>query len=200
MRWLFENPQLLFIIGGAIAFWLNQRRKEKQDREMAEEAARGPTDDEMAERTRRIQEEIRRKIEERRGQSPLEVPPAAEWARRETPPALPAEPPPLLPPQRPVLVAQEDASGAAELDRVMEEQRRYAEQLERLAETERARTEALARDSAMVPLSMAAYSTALPATRGARRADGIFALARDRESLRRAIVLREVLGAPKALR
>ncbi|HLP00739.1 MAG TPA: hypothetical protein VK163_01850 [Opitutaceae bacterium] len=194
MRWILENPQLLFIIGGAIAFWLNQRRKEKQDREMAEEAAREPTDEEMAERTRRIQEEIRRKIEERRGQSPLEPAPAAERAaRRDTPPALPSEPP------VPVLVAQEEAPGAAELERVMEEQRRYAEQLERLAQAERARTESLAKDSAVAPLSMAAYSTAVPAGRGTRRADGVFALAHDRDSLRRAIILREVLGAPKAL-
>ena len=35
MRWLFENPQLLIIIGGAIAYWLNERRKAKEKQAMA---------------------------------------------------------------------------------------------------------------------------------------------------------------------
>ncbi len=184
MRWLLENPQLLFIIGGAVAFWLNQRRKQKQDREMAEEAAREPTDEEMLERTRRIQEEIRRKIEERQGRSPV----AEEPVLREAPPPLPV---------RPVVVAHDEAPGAAELARVMEQQRRYAEELEQLAAAERARAGAFATPAA--PMTMAAYAMAAPTERRRRRTDSVFAMARDRDSLRRAIVLREVLGAPKAL-
>lgn len=200
MRWLLENPQLLFIVGGAIAFWLNQRRKEKQNREIEQELAREPTEDEMAERTRRIQEEIRRKIAERQGQAM--PPPLApvETVRREALPELPATPPPL-PTARPLVVSMEDSPGAAELERVMDEQRSYAEQLDRLAAAERKRA---ASDPALpTPISMAAYAVAEAAAaspvRAPRRTDGIFALVHDRDSLRRAIVLREVLGAPKAL-
>ena len=39
-RWLLDNPQILFVIAGAIAYWLNERRKVKDNREMVEEARR----------------------------------------------------------------------------------------------------------------------------------------------------------------
>jgi len=198
MRWLFENPQLLIVIGGAIAYWLNERRKAKEKQAMAEEAEREPTDDEMAERTRRIQEEIRRKIEERQGRAPR---PAVfdEAEEEEENVEGPRTVPPPLPSSRPVLVSAEEAPGAAELERVMEQQRRYAEQLDRLAAAERA---SQAATPGAAPLTMAAYEqsaraqAALPIT---RQGDRILAGLHDREALRRAIVLREVLGSPKAL-
>ena len=198
MRWLFENPQLLIVIGGAIAYWLNERRKAKEKQAMAEEAEREPTDDEMAERTRRIQEEIRRKIEERQGRAPRpSVFDEAEEGEENV--EGPRTVPPPLPSSRPVLVSAEEAPGAAELERVMEQQRRYAEQLDRLAAAERA---SQAATPGATPLTMAAYEqsaraqAALPIT---RQGDRILAGLHDREALRRAIVLREVLGAPKAL-
>ncbi len=198
MRWLLENPQILFVIAGAIAYWLNERRKAKQlKHEMEEELHREPTDEEMAERTRQIQEEIRRKIEERQGDSPVERP--ARPAERSAP--RPEAPPPL-PSPRSVLFSPDEAPGAAELERVMEEQRRYAEQLERLEAVQRARAAGI--EAAAAPLSMAAYSMGTSRSEVARRADpraaSMLAGMRDREALRRAIVLREVLGAPKALR
>ena len=191
-RWLLENPQILFVIAGAIAYWLNERRKAKENREMAEEARREPDADEMAERTRRIQEEIRRKIEERQGR--VQRPVILEEEEGEGPASVP----PPLPEARPVLVSVEEAPGAAELERVMEQQRRYAEQIERLAATERA---AKAHASLSAQPEMAVYATmaAAPATKLARREDFVLAGLHDRASLRRAIVLREVLGAPKAL-
>lgn len=200
MRWLFENPQLLVIIGGAIAYWLNERRKAKEKQEMSEEASREPTDDEMAERTRRIQEEIRRKIEERQGRAPK---PSVfeETEEEEENVEGPKTVPPPLPQSRPVLVSAEDTPGAAELERVMEQQRRYAEELERLAASERAAQTAAA-SLGVAPLSMAAYDLKATATANGRQSSqlaGMLAGLRDRESLRRAIVLREVLGAPKAL-
>ena len=198
LQWLVDNPQLLFIVGGAIAYWINERRKAKEGREMAEEADREPTDFEMEERTRRIQEEIRRKIAERQGQAPGAEPSPYELEQPPMPPPLPSAPP-QLPEARPVLVAEEVGSGAAELERVMEEQRRYAEQLDRLAAAERA---SQAATPGAVPLTMAAYQqtaegrAGMPIVRGGERLrDGLH----DRAALRRAIVLREVLGAPKAL-
>ena len=203
MRWLLENPQILFLLAGAIAYWLNERRKAKElKREMEEELHREPTEEEMAERTRQIQEEIRRKIEERQGDSPVARPARAEPARTAERSSQGAESPPPLPTSRTVLVSSSEAPGAAELERVMEEQRRYAEQLERLEAAQRARAAGI--EAGAAPLSMAAYSMAAGRSevsrRTDRRADSVLVGMRDREALRRAIVLREVLGAPKALR
>ncbi len=190
-RWLLDNPQILFVIAGAIAYWLNERRKAKENREMAEEARRAPDADEMAERTRRIQEEIRRKIEERQGR--VSPPPLVE---EEENAEGPASVPPPLPQLRPVLVSAEEAPGAAELERVMEQQRRYAEQLDQLAAAERA-----AKNYASAQPGMAAYSIpeVAAATRVSRTETLVLSGLHDRDALRRAIVLREVLGAPKAL-
>jgi len=200
MRWLFENPQLLIVIGGAIAYWLNERRKAKEKQAMSEEASREPTDDEMAERTRRIQEEIRRKIEERQGRAPR---PAVfdEAEEEEENVEGPKTVPPPLPQPRSVLVSAEEAPGAAELERVMEQQRRYAEQLDRLAAAERS-SQAAAAFTGTALLSMAAYDMKTTATATARQSQqlaGLLPGLHDREALCRAIVLREVLGAPKAL-
>ena len=191
-RWLLDNPQILFVVAGAIAYWLNERRKAKENREMDEEARREPDADEMAERTRRIQEEIRRKIEERQGRAPQPPPLFEEEENVEGP----APVPPPLPQLRPVLVSAEEAPGAAELERVMEQQRRYAEQIEQLAVAERA-----AKTFASVQPGMAVYSMpeAGTATRASRQESLVLSGLHDRDALRRAIVLREVLGAPKAL-
>ncbi len=194
MRWLIENPQILFIIGGAIAYWLNERRKAKEGREMAEEAEREPDADEMAERTRRIQEEIRRKIEERQGRLATPPPLVRVETVRET-----AVPPPLAPAPRPVVIAAETAPGADEIESVLEQQRRYAEQLDRLAAAERA---SQAATPGAVPLTMAAYEASAQARAAVPtiiRGESVLAGLRDRDALRRAIVLREILGAPKAL-
>ncbi|MBK8478268.1 MAG: hypothetical protein IPL39_18810 [Opitutaceae bacterium] len=190
MRWIFENPQLLLLIAGAVAYWLNERRKLKETKqEMEQELAREPGDDEMAERTRRIQEEIRRKIEERQGTA---RPPDLPGTVRRTPPPMPAAPPALAP-AAPVVVIAEAGTGAAELERVMEQQRHYAEQLRAL--------ESLSR-TAPTPVNVAAVSAfaaepAVPASSG--RALGLLEGLRDRDGLRRAIVLREILGPAKAL-
>ena len=192
-RWLLDNPQILFVIAGAIAYWLNERRKAKENREMAEEARRAPDADEMAERTRRIQEEIRRKIEERQGRAP-QPPPVVEEDDENV--EGPASVPPPLPQLRPVLVSAEESPGAAELERVMEQQRRYAEQIDQLAAAERA-----AKTYASAQPGMAVYSMheVSAATRVSRTESLVLSGLHDRAALRRAIVLREVLGAPKAL-
>jgi len=199
MRWLFENPQLLIVLAGAIAYWLNERRKAKETKqEMEAELKREPTSDEMAERTRRIQEEIRRKIEERQGRTSQPTPSDEESGKTVavSSPA-PAVPPPL-PEPRPVAVSIEEATGAAEVERVMEQQRRYAEQLDQLAAVER---EARARSSVPAAPVLAVYSTtaATLAAKPVHRGGVVLSGLHDRDALRRAIVLREVLGAPKAL-
>lgn len=192
MQWILEHLQVLFIVGGAVAYWLNQRRLAREKLEMEQELEREPTADEMDERRRRIQEEIRRRIAERQGRTLEDEPPPL--VREAMPPPLPETP--LAPSPRTVPVSVEDTPGAAELARVMDEQRRYAEALDRLELAERSRT------AAPAPMTMAAY--ALPAADAAersRRHTSPWAEAlHERAALRRAFVLSEILGAPKALR
>ena len=165
--------------------------------------------DEMAaeRRQREIQEEIRRRRAERRtGQAPapppLHVPPPAhpettqmpepfggplrrvlEEIEKEMRPAQPPAPPPLLP------VAVERSN--AELER----QRHLAEELKALEEAR-----ALAqRRAAHLAASQKAEAESETGQRSAARVRLLDDL-RDPSSLRRAFVLREVLGPPVGLR
>ncbi len=195
MRWLFENPQILLLIAGAVAYWLNQRRLAKEQAAMEELSRQAPTDDEMAERTRRIQEEIRRRIAERQGQSPLSPRELVETMRAPAPPPMPAEPPPL---ELPPLV--EETPGAAEIERSLRQQREYAEAIERLERqaAAQARLADTYREAGGGNRPMAEYAGTAAAASSQRSGPRLAGLG-DREALRRAIVLREVLGAPKAL-
>ena len=190
MRWIFENPQILVLIAGAVAYWLNERRKAKEiKQEMEQELNREPTDDEMAERMRRIQDEIRRKIEERQGGGqPPPLPPSVPVLR--TPPPMPEAP---VVRSAPVVVIAEAGTGAAELERVMEQQRHYAAQLREL--------ESLSR-TAPKPAALAAvdsFSGTAATGVTVRRGLGLLEGLRDREALRRAVLLREILGPAKGL-
>ena len=197
MRWIFENPQILLLIAGAVAYWLTQRRQQKEmKREAEEELGREPTEDEMAERTRRIQEEIRRKIAERMGQAP--IPAQLRPAPRE-PATYSAPVPPPLPRREaaagptPMVVVAEAGTGAAELELVMAQQRRYAEQLQQLESL--SRTAPTAKNVAAASAFAFAGSTPSAVHRGL----GLLAGLHDREALRRAILLREILGPAKGL-
>lgn len=208
MDWI----QILFIAAGVIAYWLNQRANEKnakdadrdgngvpdhreQPRELAP-TSRDGTDPEQAERVRRIQEEIRRKIAERRGETapppPMPVPtvvvaerePVYREQRRE-----PVAPPPLRP-LRPDAFAHDDSAA-------IERQRKLAEQMERLDE-QRRETRRLASTTFATQRQTAAAAAVAP-----RAATGFPSLAselRSPRALRRAMVLREVLDKPVALR
>ena len=196
MRWIFDNPQLLLVIAGAVAYWLTQRRQQKElKREAEEELGRVPTDDEMAERTRRIQEEIRRKIAERMGQPSYPEPSYAEEERwsPEAPPLPPAYPTTESPRPPPLVAVAEAGTGAAELERVMEQQRRYAEQLQQLESL--SRTAPTAQNLAAAS-AFAAGGAALPPI---RLGLGLMAGLRDRDALRQAVLLREILGPAKGL-
>jgi len=138
------------------------------------------SDPEVTERTRRIQEQIRRKIAERRG----------ETVATEVFPVGPEMEPPMIPmevPPEPLSTA----TTAAELER----QSQLADQLRLLVEA-RASTERRAVHAA------ADLKTESESERGMLSASrtGLLADLRDPQSLRRAFVLREVLGPPLALR
>src|SRR5258707_706236 len=77
MDWILNHLQLCIAVAGAIAYWINQQRAAAAGRSEQKDLtaqARPPAED--LERTRRIQEEIRRKIAERRGgaQPPVMAP------------------------------------------------------------------------------------------------------------------------------
>lgn len=202
MKWIFENFQIVVAIVAAVAYFLSRNRKEADRTESPEQSDLDP---EQAERTRRVQEEIRRKIAERRGVTAEATP--REVATERIPPLMrPTQVPPVDPfggPMRRIVrefeqtVAQWEApppeadamAQAAELQR----QARLKEQLQaleaaRLAESQRAQELMVSRRVPMVSRTPV-YATAN--LRGALR---------DPRELRRAIVLREILGTPVGLR
>lgn len=188
MDWVSDHLQFIIAVAGAIAWWLNQRR---QGRAEGEEPVSPPEttfdDPELAERTRKIREEIQRKIAERARGYPNEQP--------TLPLDLPDEPPLV----REVVVTQAPplprrgltALEAQRQAEILEEQATLAERLQeaqqmKIAAQKRARYEAATADHSNVARSLS-RSTVL---------DDL----RDPAALRRAFILREVLGRPVALR
>lgn len=209
MSWIFEHLQLILVVAGVIAYWLNQRSKEAEgenaDQDDASErrgtsrdltpVSRGGVDPEQAERVRRIQEEIRRKIAERRGElvpPPIEREEAPVFVEREfvAPPPTPARVPTVSAQERERAFAHDDSAA-------LERQRKLAEQMEEL-EARRRETRRLAATTFPTARQTAAAASRETVAAGARRPVG--AELRDPRALRRAMVLREVLDAPVALR
>ncbi len=209
MDWILDNLQLVIFIAGAIAYWLNQTRKgwaesgEEDVRETRQPHSpippRGEADN--AEQVRRIQEEIRRKIAERRAAAegrvappPMPVPSAEEDPWAPEPVYAPAEPPPPPMPVRPPPLYSEEQDAEA-----VARQRRLSEQL---AEAERARVEAKRRLEEMWdrPFSKNVHAPAAAAIAAAGPALTPRQILRDRAALRRAWIMREVLEKPVALR
>jgi hypothetical protein len=208
MDWISEHVlQIIIALAAAIAAYINNRKKAKEgepadfdgdgipDNRPGEFQPQGMDMDE-AERTRRVQEEIRRKIAERRagGQQvpPLVAPrpiaqPVPEVIRRRF--EAPAAPPPL--PSKAARAAQ-----AARDEEILERQRELETQM-RVLEARRAEHKRQAMEAA-APLSAAtAYRTG-----GVTKASGADVLAdlRAPGGARRAWILREVLGTPAGLK
>lgn len=186
-----RHLQLIIVVGGAIAYWLNQRRKAKEEAEieqsLSEPQPKMQMDDD-AERTRRIQEEIRRKILERVGGSVRPV---------LTPPPMPEAPTPLHREQSQPVVntykesTRDEEAVAADMA-MLERQQMLAEKLRELQAQRREHDRPAEVFAEKTALAMSASSTAV---RGSVLAD-----LRNPVSVRRAIVLREVLGTPVGLR
>ncbi len=190
MNWVLDHLQLIIAAAGAVAWWLNQRRQEK-----AEDVAPPPEvtfeDPELAERTQRIREEIQRKIEQR----------ARTYTQSESPAASVAEPsePPLVvrdvfvrssqpAPLSKAAVARLETQRTAE---ILEQQAAFTEQLRLATEMKAA---ALRRTQFETQISDKDEVAAV-AVRNALGDD-----LRNPAALRRALILREVLGPPLALR
>ncbi len=187
MEWILDHLQILIAAGAAVAYWLNQRQQanaenESQDESFDREASE--TDDD-AEHARRIREEIRRKIAERVGGGIFESPPNL------APPPLfrPAEdhPQPAFEPVRQEKSRNQGSGYLVEADpAVLEHQRKLKEQLLALNK---------AKESAKQIIEPVRKVVAPIRVRRRLQHD-----LRDTRSIRRAIVLREVLGPPVALR
>ncbi|MFA6289313.1 MAG: hypothetical protein WC661_18170 [Opitutaceae bacterium] len=191
--WLFKHPLIIFLIIMGVSSLIKHLKSsgEAPPPEAGPRPFGGGDDD--GERTRRLQEEIRRKIAERRGQAappplPHEEPeplfPTPRWTETVE------EPSPYKLPEPPPLVAALPA-----VDSVLVRQRELAEQLA-----------ALKVAAQQVEANRVSWAISKPAETEAQataaRAGDVYGLRelRTARSLRKAMVMREVLGPPVALR
>lgn len=189
MDWVFDHLQFIIAAAGAVAWWLNQRRQAQADEDAPPREEASFDDPELAERTRRIREEIKRKIEERAGRYANEQP------------TLPRDQPPELPPvMREVIFRQPEppprvhAASHVEAQRqaeMLEQQAALAEQLRQAQEMKAAAQRRVAFEAANADKETAVLAQTRTTVLGDLRSP---------EALRRAFILREVLGPPVALR
>lgn len=210
MDWILKNLVQIVTIVFVIVSIVRAIGQARQNRDRHEDET---IDSEEQRRVREIQEQIRRKIAERRGETAAAPPPLArrESAPVETAPPVEREPesplrrvfeeierslqPPQPAPQSappPVLAmpAQSQDYTRGELER----QLRLREEMQSL-EQERRLVERRAANVAAAKLQSSTAARARTADR-----DRLLADVRDKQSLRRAFLLREVLGPPVGLR
>lgn len=209
LKWILQNLEIvavivLFFAQMVRAFFKARRPEEKRDL--------APQDYDEERRVREVQEQVRRQIAARRGEQQAEAPPMLAPAPQSRPPVARTEttqmPEPFggplgrmleelqrkaqqhapQPPPPPVVVAR---NNSGELER----QQRIADELKSV-EDARLVTK---RRAAHLAASREAIAQSEPALRTDAH-DRLLVQLRDVESVRRAIVLREVLGAPVGLR
>jgi len=220
MDWIKDHLQIIIGVAGVIAYWLNARSKDKAG-EPSDYDGDGEPDNtpggsrslrdhdqaqENADNARRIQEEIRRKRIEREA---AESGGAGYSSRPSSPsppvlPRVPAQPPAVPVRRREVELApyardarREETEREAAV--MLERQRGLADQLAAL----QARKAEAAREAKSVWTQQPEAVAAVAGSGGARRGRddvGLLAELRDARSLKKAIVLREVLGTPVGLR
>ncbi|RME69264.1 MAG: hypothetical protein D6781_08950 [Verrucomicrobia bacterium] len=208
MEWLFDHLQLVIAVIVLIAYSLRGLKKGTEteaDEELEDEPVYDPDE---AERTRRIQEEIRRRILARQQGASPEPEPLFEAAGDEGREAVPSTTPPsraepLPPPIPTVSVDRREPSrgtGAAAANQaIIDRQRQLQEQLQAL-EAQRAKISETS-DRIARRAGTKAGASRRPSTAAA---SGRLAIAlrddlRDPAGLKRAVVLREVLGTPPGL-
>ena len=195
MKWLLDNLWIVVVIAGVVAQLLKAVRGQTGGEETDAPGPEGKTfeDPELAEQTRRIRAEIQRKIEERtRGGALTQAPRTMEPADEPEPPVA-IDLPPLL---REMLAPRVEvvAASRAEQMRAAEEAERQQALAEQLHEAEQMKA-AAARRVAFEAATADPEAANLTLAR-----DSMLENLRDPAALRRAFVLREVLGPPMALR
>lgn len=193
IEWVLDHFQLLIVAAAVVASWIAQTKKKAEQRRLGRNPSSmptrpvagrgGPGEVSVDEQVRRVQEEIRRKIQERaqghsmqRPAQPAAMRPAAQSpepkARTVTPPPIPSHTP----------APQTTVSQAVANEALLEEMRRLEER-RRAAKKQ----EGLQRERAAEQQEEAARTVWASEMR-------------DAHSLRRAIVLNEVLGPPVSMR
>ena len=224
MDWILDHLQLILAIAGAIAYWLNARKKEQSGepadydgddipdtRPQAGGSFREQDETQLQdENTRRIQDEIRRKIAERQGggstwseAAPLPIPSSRGTDANHLPTARPlstAQPPLLRREYEPSPFDRDEARRASverEAATVLDRQRALAAQIEMLNQRreDTARSARAMRDAGELATGAGSASSLMR-----KSDDGLLSDLRNASSLRKAIVLREVLGTPVGLR
>jgi len=186
MDWVFDHLQLIIVIAGSVAWWLNQR-KQAQAGDEAPPPETSFDDPELAERTRKIREEIQRRIAELARGYPTEQP--------TRPQDEPTEPPVV----REVVVTQSTPGRRAST--VHYEAQRQAEILEQQAAlAEKLQEAALLKAAALKRKEFETATADQTAIVLTQTRSTVLGDLRDAAALRRAFILREVLGPPVALR
>jgi len=184
-----EDYIRLIIAGaGAIAWWLNQR-KQSRAAEKAPRKEAASEDPDLAERTRRIREEIQRKIEQRAKAYKESVPAGPS---RETPPPLIREVAQRRTVEPPMIA--KSGTTRAEVQRnaeILEEQAALADRLRQAMELKAAAARRVQFENQIS--NEEAPSKPVAAT-------ALTEDLRNPAALRRAFVLREIVGPPVALR
>lgn len=192
VNWLLSHRELLVVLFAAAVWFLNRTAAAKRKAAArpgesipAQPAGDGASagasaEEEEAERTRRVQEEIRRKIAARRA-------PAPSRAASFEPPRIEEEPEPF--PPSPASVQ------GREMEEVLLRQQGLEKEL-RALEAGRAATVAAAKRGAGFPPGAGASA----AHSSAAASNPWLAELRNPAGVRRAVVLREILGAPVSLR
>lgn len=202
LEWVTKHAFTLVIIAGVIAQLIKAVRGQK---DADEESPAPPSperhfeDPELAERTRRIREDIQRKIEERRraaGQGGYVQPTPAPETEAAPAPSRYEELPPVV---REIVVEHTAEPARAATPRL--EQQRQAEILEQQAALAEKMRELELMKAAAVRRTEFESATADKQTEQKVAARGaLLGELREAGALRRAFVLREVLGPPVAFR
>lgn len=207
LEWISKNLFTVLVIAGVLAQLIQAVKGKKEEAENDQPTVETPETQfgeipDEDERARRIREEIRRKIAERRaetGESPV---PEPEPAAYDEPPPLMRDEPVAPPVVTRSVIAERAPEAAAALQRqerfdaqrqaeILEQQAAMADRMRELE----AMKAAAQRRAAFEALSVSQTTVQREKTRGAVLED-----LRDPQALRRAFILREVLGPPVSLR
>jgi len=228
LDWEALAPIIFFVLYG-IGQLFSKKNKgedeaESEDTETSKRRAPTAQQQEASERARRVQEEIRRKIAERRAGGEAPTQPASRPAsapagydptlpesmqRRERvpeTPVAPARPAPIPMPTRTqpaqTLSREQGRSNTPAVNPAEAIQKRIAEQRARAAQAAKEREAAERKSAAALKKAGKAQEAAIAAAeiREGTTAAQVRQDLRDPHALRRAIVLNEVLGQPTALR
>ncbi len=194
MDWLLNHLFVLFIVAAAVANMVQKAKKAG-----TQQPARNVLDADATERTRRVQEEIRRKIAERAGRTLGETQSATQSS---------VVGPASVPPSRNIF--QELARQMAEAKKTVEMRERAQAVVEAKSQPqvvagqearELAEAQHTLQRQQRTEATAVAYNAAdLKAVAVNAARDRLLADLREPDSLRRAWVLREILGTPVGLR